>query len=358
MKKEIVAFFFLITISFLGITTCFFSMLPILTKVKNQYERNTAEGATLIQHTKVFLTAFENSFSETVFLSSFFAGIDANVSYFLTGNVVSRQVLKGKDDWLFYKTQTDGSPIADYQGTGHFSNKKMSKMLQCLSKIKNDLNSKGIQLIVMLIPNKERIYGNKMPHSIQIIDTLSRTDVLVKYLQRKGFNDILYPKHEMLKNRDNFYLYYKYDSHWNYLGAFIAEQQLLDKLYGTRTYLAQQTIVAKKKSGAGDLANMVHLSWHFKDDREYYIEKVPNYVKTSSSRIYENRRSQFSDSVLFIGDSYRKRIKPFLYHDFRKVLVIHRDEYTGQVLQNFKPNVVVLEWAERYSSEILQFKLY
>ena len=64
-----------------------------------------------------------NAFTESLFLRPLFIEGNTKITAILTGGTYmeSTQVLLGKDNWLFYKTQNDGYPIYDYMGINHFS---------------------------------------------------------------------------------------------------------------------------------------------------------------------------------------------------------------------------------------------
>ena len=64
-----------------------------------------------------------NAFTEKLFLRNAFISLNSELTRTLTGGTYmeSTQVLLGKEDWLFYKTQNDGYPVYDYMGINHFT---------------------------------------------------------------------------------------------------------------------------------------------------------------------------------------------------------------------------------------------
>jgi hypothetical protein len=237
-RNRVVALVFICSTSFLGSLSFQKFYNEIFVQIKSTQVKSIPEFQKMIR-------ALENSFAEHAFMRNIFAGIDANVGFYLTKELTSRQVLKGKDNWLFYKSKTDGMSMDDYQGISSFDDSKLRSILEKLTSTKSTLNSMGIRFILLIPSNKERIYSNKMPDAIPIVNKYNRTDKLVSYLRENAFDDVIYPKEELLSHRGQFQLYYKHDTHWNILGGFIAEQQLLEKLYGKRGTLLDQNVIKK-----------------------------------------------------------------------------------------------------------------
>ena len=71
----------------------------------------------------------------------------------------STQVLKGKNNWLFYKTEMDGHPIWDYMGINHFTEDELAAMAANLTQMRDYFeNERGIDFYIMALPNKEIVY--------------------------------------------------------------------------------------------------------------------------------------------------------------------------------------------------------
>jgi len=350
--QKITTLLFLLFIFGVGVMTAITSAKTIVANT-HLYKRDLPANPSIIDRVKTIIKTGENSIAENVWESGDLAAVDANLQYFLTKRIVSRQVLGGLDNWLFYKSTTDGNSINDYQGKERFTSDELTTIYNNLIAAKEALKAMGIRFVVMIVPNKERIYSNYMPDTIPIINRVNRTDALVAFLESKGFTDIVYPKNEFLKYRDNHQIYFKYDTHWNALGSFIGEQQLLDMLYGKRAYIENQSI---KITGtcSGDLARIIHMTAYFDDDPVFTI--LPP-TKDLSDGSHSNNNAQHSDSMLFVGDSFRNGLKPYLGHDFKHLFIVARESYSPGIIKEVKPAVVVLEFAERYSGSMVSFRL-
>jgi alginate O-acetyltransferase complex protein AlgJ len=286
--------------------------------------------------------AGETAFSETMGRHFMLAGLDTNLRYFLTGELASQEVMLGQSGWLFYKTTVYADPIADFQGTNHFQEQKLREIYELLQRVKQRLAERGIRFVVMILPNKEQIYDNFMPESVRKIHEQSRADLLVDYLEQRGNLEIVYPKAELHTLRDRYQLYYKHDTHWNELGAWVAAQQLMDKLYGQRQFLEDQAIDAAPAS-FHDLAHLINMGWYFDDDQEYRVHRDEGRAAPRSP-----------DKLLWVGDSFQTAMEPVLQPLFSQVTIVHREKFDASILDNETPDVVVLQYVERSLGNLLK----
>ena len=80
---------------------------------------------------------------------------------------------------------------------------------------------------MLILPDKNRVYGEYYPDSIKKMAQKGRGEQTYQFLYNKGTIDVIYPLNELLAEKKKNLLYYKNDTHWNPLGAFIAYRQLI-----------------------------------------------------------------------------------------------------------------------------------
>jgi hypothetical protein len=289
--------------------------------------------------------AAEANFSETLGREFFLAGLDSNLRYFLTGELASQEVLLGKDGWLFYKTKVYGDPIADYCGTNPFRESEIDEIHARLLGMHRRLAARGIRFVTMFLPNKEQIYDRYMPDSVRKASARSRADLLVEGLEKRGGLEIVYPKDELLAWRDRYPLYYKHDTHWNELGAWIAAQPLRERLHGRRDGLEGRTFESEPAK-VRDLADLVGMAWYFDDDVEYRV--LPD-EGTSGKPVAER--------LLWIGDSFQDAMKPVLPAYFAEAVFVEREKFSPGLVDEVRPDVVVLQYVERSLDYLLRDEL-
>lgn len=253
----------------------------------------------------------------------------------------SDQVLAGKGGWLFYKRADDGTSLADYQGTSTFSDKTMEEIGESLKQQRDTFQEKGIRFVVMIIPNKEIVYEEYMPSTINRISEKTRCDKLYEYLTSNTDLEIVYPKSELMEAKQYNQLYYKYDTHWNKIGAHIGVQSLLMKLYGTHQDISKVEIIVDSENRSGDLASLINMTEKYCDDVEYSLD-MSNY---DPKQIVE-------DNIMIIGDSFSDAMMNDLEYYFGEVNQVGVWTFKMSMLDTYQPNVVVWECVERYADRL------
>lgn len=296
------------------------------------------------------------------------AKIDAKYTYYTTGEIASIQVLKGEEPWLFYKGTLDGDPIADYEGTNMHTEDELVQMQNAVLKTKEKLLERGIQLAVMIAPNKSSVYYNYMPDSYHRAD-VSRSDVIVDRLSQSNIN-ITTPKTELCKYSETYPLYYYYDTHWNQLGGYVGVKEILrtwgielpelNELEINASPLKEQYHYCAKD----DLAGMVGLLSVFDDDVEYKIVDdqlkaievdwtvFENEQESGTVSHFVNEDAEINQKVFLVGDSFRTAMVPTLSAVFRDVYVIQWGNYMPVLLDEIQPDFVIAEYVERFSKNI------
>lgn len=57
-------------------------------------------------------------------------------------------------------------------------------------------------------------------------------------------------------------------------------------------------------------------------------------------------------TVLFIGDSYRENMRDYFSKLYKRVVYVHRDNYTLDLIEKVRPDIVVIEAVERLATYI------
>ncbi len=296
--------------------------------------------------------------------------VDSYMSFFLFGEIMSDQVIRGDGKWLFYSSKTDGDPIGDFEGENIYTESEVNTIAESAAFVQGEMDKSGIRFAILVAPNKENIYAEFMPEKYLRADN-SRTDILVNYLKRKGVN-VLFPKDEMIYNRSDNQLYYYYDTHWNQLGAYIGVRETLMSWGISIPKLSERTIISKKLKdnyhycGEDDLAKMVGLRSFFSDEIEFEIDNTIsvdwNLFQTEQDNgkvsYFYNQKALNDRKLLLVGDSFRSSMVPTLCEQFTHVYVVHRSYYSYNILDEIKPDYVLAEYVERYSDAIRNAELF
>lgn len=242
-----------------------------------------------------------------------------------------------KNSWLFYSAKSDNNPVEDIQGIKTYNEQTLEKMVDKIKGETEKYRQKGIQLYYLVAPNKEDVYKEKLPDEIEIYRKKTRTEELTEYLVEKKIENYYFAYEDMLDAKDLGQLYYKQDTHWNKLGAFVGFKGLMDMI-GEKVTLEKVEFTEEKKIG-GDLLPMLGVSGYFEDKNVSVVSK----------------NEKINKKIMVIGDSYRTALKDYLEKTFSKVVMMHRSEYKKGMVEEIKPEILVYEFVERYAGAIKDF---
>lgn len=274
----------------------------------------------------------------------------------LVGSLDSSNVLLGKNGWLFLQDVGDSSSISDYQGLTAYSQEEMAALADKVQQLADVLAQKGSRLAILFAPAKEGVYSQYMPDSIPVVARPTRVQSLTDYLRQNTEVPVLFPLEALQTAGQTTQVYYKYDTHWNDVGAWLAAQQLLQALDLPYADTLPAVQVNEEKTAPTDLANMCG-SWAFCTDDLYYEVDAPAAQCTEGTSETELTRYQGSgtQNLLLVRDSFGAALGSRLAQGFDKTLVLHGNLLSVENLtaqQPTLPPVVVVEVGERFSDNL------
>lgn len=284
-----------------------------------------------------------NSFTERLFGRTRLIAFNTELTSFLTGGtyIESTQVLLGKNDMFFYKTELDGHPIWDYMGINHFTDEELAEIAGNIMATRDYLASRGIEFYAMCAPNKEIIYPENMPDTIARVDEVSRGEQLAEYIAENTDLVFVYPKDALLEAKKDTQIYYKTDTHCNQKGSFVMIQELFRAAYGTHAELSSVDFRCDSTEYIGDLATLAGLG----NEDKYKIDDVYVFERDTADP------SQYHDqTLLFVGDSFGGFLSAVCkgYYKYDEVYWEYPDSFNIKMYDKYDPDVVIWERAERY----------
>lgn len=207
--------------------------------------------------------------------------------------MVAKVAIFGKEDWLFFQNNADGSSYHDYVGDNAFSEKEMLAIKNNLEAQKRRAEEAGAKFVLMIYPNKEIVYYDKMPSYIIREDETTRTDKLVAYLEKNSDIEIVYPKEQFMEQKDEIQLYYATDTHCNMLGCFVGLSELLKREYGKNLVLNVDNFDIHLSDYTGDIGVMIGREDRYGIDTVYFLPK---------HKVAEE--DKVDSSMILIGDSF------------------------------------------------------
>ena len=265
----------------------------------------------------------------------------------------------GRDDWMF--CNYDNS-IEYYCGSNIMTEQQMKDKLSLMLKLEQICDAKGIQLQFMIAPNKEQVYSEYMP-SYNVETDYKRVQHFVDYVKQNSEVGIIYPLAELKEAKNERSVYYKYDTHWNHYGSFIATLALYKDMGFELPEF--EAIEYEEASCIWGLVITAGLSWQ---DYERDYDHVPLYktevqiieadgeidiIHTEKSAVYRAASTADKDcNFVMVGDSFRLYMAPYLERDFTNVCIAHRDNIRVIREDILAADILVIECVERLDDSL------
>jgi alginate O-acetyltransferase complex protein AlgJ len=287
-------------------------------------------------------------------------------------------VIVGKNNWLYAgdlheKTLT----VSRRQATAEDieNAKKIGVATQAWS---NWLQRKGVKLYrIMIAPNSSTIYPEFLPNWVQTTSTNSVTDALFANVSPDIYFDT---RQALLRAKSQFTqpLYYRTDSHWNNLGAWVAFHAFTNAIARTENdlhWFSEKNINISDVTvrNGGDLASVLSLQFVLQDSevaitintdhpvtteqydfgtghliasgRNFVVEPPKNPILVKSKYALNQKK------VLWIHDSFGSAIRQFMVATFSETLQLPWGEMDNtsfiRLVNIYKPDYVFVTIAER-----------
>lgn len=288
-------------------------------------------------------------FTQDLFLRSAFIEGNTALTSFLTGGTYmeSTQVLLGKENWLFYKTQNDGFPIYDYMGINHFSEEEMKAMADNLIVTRDYLQKeKNVDFVAVTIPNKEIVYEEYMPDTIARVDRCSKGQQFAEYMSEHTDVPYVYPLEAFSEQKGQYPLFYKTDTHWNHIGAFVGLQEILKTMYGYGQLPEEVVFADGQHDFAGDLSVIAGVADQYAIDTVYAFD--PQSVNPDYKR---------DEIAIVVGDSFGGFLSVTARGYYKEVYWIDTDDFTVSMVDEYDADIVIWETVERLQETYMQDSL-
>lgn len=258
------------------------------------------------------------------------------------------KVLSEKDNWLFYKGENS---LRNFANLDTLNDNQLQRAASYISDIDNWCKKHKKQFILVIAPDKNKIYGEHIEQIIKVVpDSESRAMKLVKYLKKNTDAKVLYLYDTLIANKSNGLLYFKNDTHWNNYGAYIGYVAIMKTLnIKPITYKSTST----KTNPHGDLTNM---ATNIPEDNEtvYIFPNINktytcNSLETTKGIICTNKHYTTNKSLFTLHDSFSEALIQYYANTFKTVDTRWRYNIQKNDLQYIKKNadIVILEIVER-----------
>jgi hypothetical protein len=267
-------------------------------------------------------------------------------------------VLVGNDGWLI---GTGEDSMDGFRGINPFSQSELAQFSRLLAAKQNALRSANIPYLLVVPPDKQIVYPEIVPSQYTRFGP-GRLNQIATYLQTHPVVDFVDLTPPLVAAKSAGPLYWRYDTHWNYLGAFIGYHALAEHLK-RRFPLLRPTERSEMRGShiprpIADLSLVIGLEIAPEDtiyltrpdpDKTWpenaHFDYVPSHMHPGSQVISSCPTGEIARAVIF-HDSFSEMMGPFLSRHFRHAVWVWGEFDPALVLRE-KPDIVIEERVER-----------
>lgn len=312
---------------------------------------------------------FENFFKDHFGFRNFLIHSHNRFQFECLNKSPNELVAIGKQDWLFYQTDTFGISLSDdFRGLIKLSEMQLEGMKRHLETKRDWLADKGIQYLYVAAPNKQSIYPEFFPDHFTVVSNRTQLDQFVDYMKQNSDLQILDLRPDLKKMKQEGIIYFRTDSHWNDRGAYTAYRSIINQIQKTlpeiNSSIPESGLEISETTDHGrDLAKLIGLP-------ELAEHDVPAYrLKNSSSfrnnnpdwalkswpwwtQPFETINQKANVRAIVFRDSFIDPLLPFFTEHFQKAAYIaSKLDYSilTYLIEKVQPDIVIEEGIERHT---------
>lgn len=353
-KNYISIIFYITAALVLGQGVIFFTYTKTMSSSEN---RKLAKFPSVNPFHEEFAEDMDRYINDRIGLREYALTIYKRMNFFDKLNL-SNNVIAGKEGWLFLNSESDNFKY--FQRAQKYTPDKLNAVKALIEKNTKFCQDNGIELIIIIPPNKSTIYPEYYNKYIRKAAGKDNYLILKDYLNKNLQNaHVVMPYDELMNEKENNTLYHKTDTHWNTFGAFNLYKSLekeIKKVNKEYTLFDESRIKKCEKDVGYDLET---LSYNVKSAGQKYesicIDGLDNITLEPNNKTviwHKGYGGEKAPNVLVINDSFMAELAPFistgvssLWHlwtydaDFSKV---------SDVILESKPDIIIWERLERF----------
>lgn len=306
---------------------------------------------------------FERYFNDHFGLRNMLVSLNSIIHVKLFGISPIKSVIVGKQGWLFFNDSKDGVGLQDYAGEGSFKTEEVELIRHKIVSLNERLRKKNIHFLLVLVPDKQTVYPEYFPLLVsRKKSTVTRIDQVCEGLKGSGV-DLVDLRTKMWSSKGSYQypLYYRTDTHWNNIGAFLGYEEIIRHVrnYYPQVDRAKLSFfdVLPGNRHYGDLEVMMNMRWPISDTEITLKPKTPPKAMPVPL-VYEPNAgwapvgAQINNKrlpkLVMFGDSFSLNLVPYLSENFSRSVYIWKSDVDFSVIEQEKPDIVIFEIVERY----------
>ena len=304
--------------------------------------------------------AFEKYYRDHLPFREQMIGLYARVNRALFDDCIVTTVLFGRDGWFFHNNVNDGDPIATYRGEDTLTTDELRQIVSNLRRTKNNLAARGIDFVLFIAPNKERVYSEYMPERYGAPAEKNGVTQLVDFLRAHTDIKVVCAYDALMEAKAEFpeyTLYYPSDTHWNGIGSYIGARLLMRELGIELPALDRANIRPQDTKCIGDLSVLSHLYTLGEGDPMYTVAvegMADAEVENDPDLQWLHAQGDPGGRRIFLKhDSFAAGLLPYMIPWFSETTTCTNRLYDPAQVDEAQPDIFVQVCVERYVKQQL-----
>ena len=266
---------------------------------------------------------------------------------------------EGKDGWLFLGN-SESQTVAKLRLAFEPSIENISKEIARFDALAKQGMESNTKVVLLVGPNKSSVYTDYLPNEMNPSDRRYSTFITDKL---KGISNLLVvdPTNSLISSKSTEgLLYWRFGTHWNAKGAYLAFESLMSKLELSIPNINFIYVEGKKSNGTAEfpMTDSDQQKWSFEIKNKFQIYKEADKDQLENDTFGWKGKvintSALNDlSVWVIGDSFTEPVRPYIEASFKEVRYIghwrrHVDSLASVLSSSTeKPDLVLIVRVER-----------
>lgn len=297
-------------------------------------------------------------FSEVFYNNEKLSGLNDSIEYLLFGSIGSDDIILGDDGFLFDagSNSTGYNYVRDYVGAINLTQSELEVFSNVLRLRQLAYKNRGVDYMLVVIPNAQTVYSDKMPAYMGSISEKTMLRQLSAYLAAEGC-DYFYDATDLLTTAKDYgrLLYNNTEDSLNCLGEWYLYDAVCDRLealYGIRAQnvgISSLSLYSRSSDGK-ELARRAGLASVIPNETISLSDSMQNKYSVSSyygtmlrTEFTSAYADEVSDTVLleFTDEWDRVLLMPYFSNTFSEVAYKSNHQFSGLTIDNLEPSVVV-----------------
>lgn len=300
-----------------------------------------------------------------------------------SGPLTDHNIYVGKNEFLFY-----GAAIDDFTGATTLTSRKLSKLSDMMNERDAWAREQGIALYLVICPDKSTVYPDYVPDKLSQAES-SAADLAVAELAENSTVRVIDLREPLIAARGEYgdSLYYKYDTHWNNNGGYVAYREIMSRIDadvpGAYTLKRDEFDITQHETYMKDMLYYLGHYDRYKDEGPVYTLKSgltatltnslsdglwgqfrfcarwdDGYNDSLKYLDYTNVYNADAPSVYMLRDSFAVSLVHFISDSFNRSVFNWTFNFDRKEIAEVSPDVVIIELVEKNLPELINTRTF